>query len=30
MGVFLSVVGLTLIAVGVIGSALTMSRDSNR
>jgi hypothetical protein len=30
MGVFLSVVGLALIAVGLIGSAVTMSRESSR
>lgn len=30
MGIFLSVVGLALIAVGVVGSAVTMSRDGSR
>jgi hypothetical protein len=30
MGFFLSVVGLTLIAVGLVGSAVTMSRESSR
>jgi hypothetical protein len=30
MGFFLSVVGLTLITVGLIGSAVTMSRESSR
>jgi len=30
MGVFLSVVGLALIAVGVIGSAVTMGREGGR
>ncbi len=30
MGVFLSVAGLVLIAVGVVGSAVTMGRDGGR
>ena len=30
MGIFLSVLGLALIAVGVIGSAVTLSRDGSR
>jgi hypothetical protein len=30
MGVILSVVGLTLIAIGLVGSAVTMSREGSR
>jgi hypothetical protein len=30
MGFFLSIAGLTLIAVGLVGSAVTMGRESSK